>query len=301
MNTSNKNDYKNMTSGILIKNQIEHAFKNHSLINDYDPVGLQSCSYDMRVGTIYKEGKMLEDYSPVDIEPGEMITIHTLESLKMPNDIAATVFPINSQSSQGFMVLNPGHIDPGYEGVLTVKAINLTKNRLSRMREDQIFTIIFEKLPSETDGYKKNIPDKQTKRNQLKIERDISPENLFKIPSYWKKKGFFAYTENDVKAIVAKYWLGYITLVIALIALLISVLFSGYAVWKDIKTLPQNNSESMANKEVQANLLEITKPKEKIDTIKDNIDKQKDEFIEESSTVKILKEDKFDESNNSDL
>ncbi len=270
MSTDDK-DYKKLASGILNSLQIEYAFQNYSLADCYDSKCLQPCSYDLRVGTIYKEGRMIENDLPVDIEPGEIVTIHTIESLKLPDDMAATVFPINSQSSEGFMVLNPGHIDPGYHGVLTVKAINLTKNCLSRMRGDRIFTIIFEKLPCETQSYQHNIEDDEKKRRQLKIERDISPQNLFKIPTYWKGGRVFAYTENDVKALITGHWLGLVTLIIALLALIVSVFFSGYAVWKDASAPQQMVSRGNPTSETDVSSQEESHPNYQIRNTNENI------------------------------
>lgn len=223
MSNSDKHDYKKLTSGLLNKEQIKHALEHYGLLKEYDSQRLQSCSYDLRVGTIFKEGDMFENDIPVDIEPGEIVTIHTLENVKLPKDIAGTVFPINKESSKGFMVLNPGHIDPGYDGVLTVKAVNLTKNRLSIMRKDPIFTILFEKLSSETEGYKNRITQEEKKREQLRIERDISPHNIFQIPKYWKKDNVFAYTVADVKFEITTHWLGRFTIILAIIALMFSI------------------------------------------------------------------------------
>ena len=235
-------NYKNMNSGVLNKEQIQYAFDNYSLIDEYDPNGLQSCSYDLRVGTIYKEGIMIEDEPSVNIEPGEIVAIFTLESVNLPNDMFATVFPINKQSSEGFMVLNPGHIDPGYKGIISVKAINLRKNQLPIMRGEKIFTIIFEKLPFKTEVYNKNISNEQKKRDQLKKEREVSPENIFYIPRYWKEKKVFAYTENDVKAIVTQNAIANATFAFAIIALLISVISLAYVIFKDINYSKQNHA-----------------------------------------------------------
>ena len=216
------NAEQSLPCGILGKTQIEGLMDStRNLIEHGDKERLQPCSYDLRIGTIYKNGEMIEDQKPVDIEPGEIISMHSMEVLHMPEDIAGTVFPINSQSSEGFMVLNPGHIDPGYIGPITIKAINLRKSPLSIMKGDPIFTVIFEKMPVKTTGYDNKFSINEKKRNQLKKDRDVSPDNLFEIANYTKK---FPYTtKDDVKNTIVSHWMSWVTMSLSIIAVLIGV------------------------------------------------------------------------------
>ena len=159
--------------GILCKSDISKLIASSNLIADYEKSCLQSCSYDLRIGTIFRDGQVINEthsrsQEQIIIEPGEIVRVLTLERLKLPKDIAGTAFAINSQSREGLMVLNPGHVDPGFEGPLSVKAINLRKVSLPISREDKIFTVIFEKIANMTEGYGPNVSKKIEKKNTTK-------------------------------------------------------------------------------------------------------------------------------------
>src|SRR4029078_7557169 len=96
------------------------------MIRNGDPSRVPPSSYDMVVGTVFRNGKVFKHdqpggLEPIVIAPGEVMTMLTLEELRLHQDVAATAFAMNAQSSQGLLVMNPGHIDPGYDGALTVK------------------------------------------------------------------------------------------------------------------------------------------------------------------------------------
>jgi deoxycytidine triphosphate deaminase len=99
------------SQGILTKQDIENKIDNGSLILHASKNQIQACSYDLRIGTIFRDGNKSQD--SVTVEPGEIISLLTEEELKIPNNMMATVFAINGKSSEGLLVLNPGHIDPG--------------------------------------------------------------------------------------------------------------------------------------------------------------------------------------------
>ena len=148
--------------GTILKNKILELAKDSKvklLGNDYVEENLESCSYDLRVGTVFKEGKIFsENHNPNDawnlaIAPSEIVTILTLEEVNLPKSFCGTVFAINKLSSRGFLILNPGHIDPGYSGPITVCVINLSKETIYFSIKEKIFTIIFEDLGEDSEGY----------------------------------------------------------------------------------------------------------------------------------------------------
>jgi deoxycytidine triphosphate deaminase len=149
--------------GIIGKAEILSHLAHGTLITDASPDSVQGCSYDMRIGTIFRGRERIKRDSPhpdkfVQIQPGEIVSILTLEELRLPNDIAAIAFAINLQSSRGLLVLNPGHVDPGFIGPLTVTALNLNKSPLSIELGRKIFTVVFERLPRATQLYSENRP-----------------------------------------------------------------------------------------------------------------------------------------------
>ena len=159
-----------MATGIFSKQDIESSIDRGELILNAVKSNLQACSYDLRIGTIFKEGQIINENHPdsnkqFNIKPGEIINLFTWEEVKLSSNIMATVFPRNTESlGKGLLVLNPGHIDPGFEGPISIKAINLRKDPLSIQRGQKILTIIFEEMPnSTTSPYKKN----QTRNRRL--------------------------------------------------------------------------------------------------------------------------------------
>lgn len=140
---------------ILTDVEIKNFIESNSLIKDASTKLISSSSYDLRIGTIFRNGKIINDKyaDPVIVQPGEVVTMLTLETLDLPADIAGTAYAINSQSLDGFLVLNPGHVDPGYKGTLSIKALNLRKKDVPICLSigDKIFTIVFQKLAQDVE------------------------------------------------------------------------------------------------------------------------------------------------------
>src|SRR6185437_8683197 len=113
-------------SGPLTYDDIANELAHKRLIIGGELSCVEACSYDMRVGTIFRDGSRISGAKgQVILQPGDIVSLFTLEELNLPADIAATAFAINAMSSEGLLVLNPGHVDPGFRGPLTVKAINI--------------------------------------------------------------------------------------------------------------------------------------------------------------------------------
>jgi len=103
---------------ILTDKEIEQEIDSRSLILKADKSNIQACSYDMTIGTIFTgDGDKINNAhekakEPKVIKPGEIVSFFTEEELDLPDNISATAFAMNSWSSKGLLVLNPGHIDP---------------------------------------------------------------------------------------------------------------------------------------------------------------------------------------------
>lgn len=186
----------------LLKAEIKQLAEDGSIkiLGDaFKAENLQSCSYDLRVGTVFKGKKIYNDSNTTDqnklvaVKPSEIITILTLEEVKLPRNILGTVFAINKLSSAGFLILNPGHIDPGYQGPISICAINLSnETKWLEIGESPIFTILFDKLPSDAEAYA-NDPkvlalDRKKKEKKFFVERSrkltTSFFDLFKLDDF---------------------------------------------------------------------------------------------------------------------
>lgn len=215
-------------SGILVRQDIEAAIDLGELLVNANKAYLQACSYDLRIGTVFRDGQLINDTHPeansqVIVQPGEIISIFTLEDVILPNDIMATVFAINAQSSRGFLVLNPGHVDPGFRGAITVKALNLRKVPLALSRGAPIFTIIFEQLPkSTTSPYSKNVPREDREREYNERDVEQAPRSIAELVSFGKDSIYP--TRQEVKEIVQQHWSTWLTLILTFVASLTGII-----------------------------------------------------------------------------
>ncbi len=164
---------------VLGRDKLTELIKSNTLLDNYDLNNIKSASYDLRIGTIYKDKLVYSKDNTIlntviEVEPSEIITFLTLEIVKIPLDCVGTVFAINKMSSKGFLILNPGHIDPGYIGPLTICAINLSKETINLSIGQSIFTLIINQLDKELNqGYGNNIfIEKDRKIYEIKLYQD---------------------------------------------------------------------------------------------------------------------------------
>jgi deoxycytidine triphosphate deaminase len=176
------------TMSVLPAQEIAAEIAQGRLVRNSSPSNLQACSYDLRIGTIFKDGQAINGAHAnagmnVVLKPGDVLSMFTLEELVLPANICATVFPINSQSSRGLLVLNPGHVDPGYDGPITVKVLNISKSEMIIRIGEPIFTVIFDMLTVVTNRpYPVNAKTRGTREIEF-AERDmnVSPVSLVKL------------------------------------------------------------------------------------------------------------------------
>lgn len=218
---------ENISSGVIVKQDLEDLiFSKNRLLSNASRENLEACSYDLRIGTIFKDNeiKNLHENEIIAIKPGEILNIFTVEELHLPSNVMAVVYPINEQSSRGLLVLNPGLIDPGYEGPITIKAVNLNRVSLPINKNMKIFTAIFHVLPSATTSpYTESTTDRQKKEQAfLKklIEQDTS--NISQIISMQSGSPFP--TQEEVKGMIRTHWLSWIVFALALLAAITGVL-----------------------------------------------------------------------------
>jgi len=129
---------------------------------------LQSASYDLTAGVAVwresgkagldgatREARSLDDadlHQPtVDLQPGQMMSIITKEELSIPADVCATVYSKNSIALKGIFAFNAGHVDPGYQGPIIIRVLNLRRTKLTLTMGQPVFLIVFEKLDQEAD------------------------------------------------------------------------------------------------------------------------------------------------------
>lgn len=89
----------------------------------------------------------LEQGQFFDLLPGEHVLVSSLESLKIPDDLMAVMYPRSSTNRKGISVDLTGIIDSGYEGQLVIPVRNNTQFQTVRLYPGERFCqVVFEKL-----------------------------------------------------------------------------------------------------------------------------------------------------------
>lgn len=210
---------------LLTETEILAEISIGKLIQNGDPNRVSTCSYDMAVGIIFRKGQVIDSSSPpkdqqIVVNPGEVVTMLTAEILNLPNDIAATAYAMNSKSSEGFLVLNPGHVDPGYIGALEIKAINLRKVPLALGIGNKIFTVVFQRVGNMTQGYGHNISPEDKLVSVQKKDVELSVGSISELVDL---TGPFT-TEEKVKKLILSHWMTWIIFMLTFIAAAASVI-----------------------------------------------------------------------------
>lgn len=138
-----------MLSDVLIrKYKQEGAFS----LEPFEESCLQPASYDLRVGkyayaSSLKEKADLSQKGILRIEPGEFAVIESVERLTFGNQIAAQLGLRSEYARQGLLMLSGPQVDPGFEGVLIVRLINLAPTPIVLAYETPFLTMQFFYLP----------------------------------------------------------------------------------------------------------------------------------------------------------
>src|SRR5216683_926386 len=110
---------------------------------------VQGCSLDLHIGDIYLPGKKEDEIGgtqnpklDVELETGATAVVTTKERLHLPGDVAGFGFPPSRVSFRGLLMTNPGHVDPGYEGVMRFTVINMAKEAYHLKRGDRIVRLL---------------------------------------------------------------------------------------------------------------------------------------------------------------
>lgn len=118
---------------------------------------VEPASYDLRAGIVlwkhedtslidvkyYAEAQEPCQQSVVTLRPGQMVFVITHEELKLTETVSATVYSRNKLQKENILALNAGHIDPGYEGPIMIRLINLSAIAWPLRLGEAIFTAVF--------------------------------------------------------------------------------------------------------------------------------------------------------------
>lgn len=149
---------------VLSKTDIKEYCKKYGLIEPYNEKLVQTCSYDLTFGGEYyyyqkKDGNRIKVRSLKSADdklyiPADAICyVLTEESVKMPNNLTASISLSFGLIKKGVMLAAQPPYDPGYEGKTVALLHNLSDEEVEISKGEHILNIIFNELsrPVEED------------------------------------------------------------------------------------------------------------------------------------------------------
>ena len=87
--------------------------------------------------------------------PQEYVLVSTLETIKIPEDLMAVLYPRSSTNRKGLSLDLTGIVDSGYEGQLTLPIRNNTRSQVVRLYPgERVCQIVFEELTGSVNARK---------------------------------------------------------------------------------------------------------------------------------------------------
>jgi deoxycytidine triphosphate deaminase len=145
---------------------------------DGEPI-VEAASYDLRAGIVLWRDRdsaeletrhfVGESVQPaVTLQPGQMIFVITHEELKLSTEVSGTVYSRNALQKANVLALNAGHIDPGYEGPILIRLINLGAQPWVVTLGQAVFTVVFHTVEHDPDS---KVRDKRTKEETIEVAK----------------------------------------------------------------------------------------------------------------------------------
>lgn len=156
---------------IMVDNQIREAIERKTIILEpFEEASLQPASYDMRLGkkavvTGVADEIDLEKKGSLTIKAGDFALLTTLESIKLPNNIAGNIGVKSYYTRKGMVVLAGLQIDPGFEGVLVLGAYNASPRSLTIEYQSPFCTIELHQLSVNVS--EPFVPGEEQKRGEI--------------------------------------------------------------------------------------------------------------------------------------
>lgn len=136
---------------MLSDRDIEYAIESGELVIDpYNPSLLQPASLDVRLGNRFRR-LTLEELGPGTgyLHPNTLILGHTLETIKVPNDLTVRVEGKSTWGRRGLLVhLTAGFVDPGFHGQITLELLNVSVLPIELVPGTPIAQLSFHRLSS---------------------------------------------------------------------------------------------------------------------------------------------------------
>lgn len=137
----------------------------------------------------------LEKTQTFDLLPGEYVLASTLETVGIPDDLMAVLYPRSSTNRKGLSVDLTGIVDSGYKGQLAIPIRNNTESQTIKLYPGERFCqVVFEKLDEpaeikESRYHQKDIIEGFIKQNFKNPIKDRTETDLVKEGKILELKG----------------------------------------------------------------------------------------------------------------
>lgn len=140
----------------------------------------------------------LEQGQFFELLPGEYVLASTLESVKIPNDLMAILYPRSSTNRKGLSVDLTGIVDSGYEGQLVIPVRNNTTSQVVKLYPGERFCqLVFEKLDEEAESEKSRYHMKDIVEGFIKTKEEKKKQDNEEIK--YVSEGRIRELKNDKK------------------------------------------------------------------------------------------------------
>lgn len=208
---------------VLIKDQILGRIKDGSLAfkPGLDNLQLQGHSVDLRLGFTFMIPKVwqpgdggreavnldplhqtgashfdvveLEQGQHFDLLPNEYILVSSLETITVPSDLMAVLYPRSSVNRRGLSVDLSGIVDAGYSGKLVLPVRNNTRSQTVRLYPGERFCqLVFQQLSGE-------VHTRQSRHHMKDVAEGLAEEDEQEVNLV---------TKGDISALKEKYPIG---------------------------------------------------------------------------------------------
>ncbi len=134
--------------GVLLSNRIECYVHSHSMIRPFCKANLEPAGYKVRVGETFFRGPhrgRLQDDTPLEIKPHEVVIIETEECFRIPRFMIARWNIKVKLAYKGLLWVGAAQVDPGYVGRLACPIYNLSRKTIWLKKGDNVALIDFVK------------------------------------------------------------------------------------------------------------------------------------------------------------
>lgn len=102
--------------------------------------------YDLRIAEVSIDRSVIRE-GEVEIPPGKLFFVSTLERVTLPGDMTAQLWLRTSWIRKG-LIAGLGKVDAGFSGTLTFSAINLSDMTVRIPLGERFVQIVFERMDS---------------------------------------------------------------------------------------------------------------------------------------------------------